>query len=41
MGTDRFWTSGTPQEVKAVIDLLWMNHVDVQSMPSTFCVETP
>jgi glutamate racemase len=40
-GTNRFWTSGTPHEVKAVIDLLWMDDVDVQSMPSAFCVETP
>jgi glutamate racemase len=40
-GADRFWTSGTPHEVKAVIDLLWKNQVDVQSMPSAFCVETP
>ena len=28
-GSDRFWTSGNPEEVQAVMDLLWLKHVDV------------
>ena len=35
-GTDRFWTSGSPDEVQAVMDLIWMKRVDLQSMPSDF-----
>jgi len=36
VGTDRFWTTGTPSEVQPVIDLLWMKHVDVRSLPAGF-----
>jgi len=28
-GSDRFWTTGNPAEVQAVMDLLWLKHVNV------------
>jgi glutamate racemase len=31
-GADRFWTSGAPDDVRAVVNLLWMNPVDVQPL---------
>jgi len=35
-GTERFWTSGDPDRVRAVIDQLWVTPVDVQPLPAAF-----
>ncbi len=32
-GTERFWTSGAPDQVKPVVARLWGKHVDVHSLP--------
>lgn len=35
-GTERFWTSGSPEQVQSVVAQLWTNDVDVQGVPSAF-----
>lgn len=35
-GTERFWTSGSPETVQSVVAQLWTNDVDVQAVPSAF-----
>lgn len=36
-GTERFWTSGSPQRVGPVITQLWGNTVGVEELPVTYC----
>jgi len=33
VGTERFWTTGSPEQVASVIEQLWSGKVDVRSMP--------
>ena len=35
-GTERFWTSGSPENVQSVVTRLWTSDVDVQRVPSAF-----
>jgi glutamate racemase len=35
-GTERFWTSGDPDRVRAVIDQLWVTSVEVEPLPAAF-----
>jgi glutamate racemase len=36
-GTERFWTSGVPDEVKPVISQLWNADVEVRRLPKRYC----
>jgi glutamate racemase len=36
MGTERFWTSGAPDQVQPVVAQLWGKDVKVHSLPSAF-----
>lgn len=36
-GTEQFWTSGTPDDVKPVISQLWNADVQVQCLPKRYC----
>ena len=33
IGTETFWTTGSPEQVAAVIEQLWSSKVDVRPMP--------
>jgi glutamate racemase len=35
-GTERFWTSGAPDQVQPVVAQLWGKNVEVRSLPSEF-----
>ncbi|MDO9228468.1 MAG: glutamate racemase [Syntrophales bacterium] len=39
-GTERFWTSGAPNDVKPVISQLWNADVQVRLMPKRYCRST-
>jgi glutamate racemase len=36
-GTERFWTSGAPDDVKPVISQLWNADVEVRRLPKRYC----
>jgi glutamate racemase len=36
-GTDQFWTSGAPEDVKPVISQLWNADVQVRRLPKRYC----
>jgi len=36
-GTEQFWTSGTPDDVKPVISQLWNADVEVRRLPKRHC----
>lgn len=35
-GTERFWTSGAPDQVRPVVAQLWGKHVEIHSLPLVF-----
>jgi len=37
LGTEQFWTSGAPDDVKPVISQLWSRDVQVRRLPKRYC----